>query len=314
MALKSLRNRVQHCELMKFSFVIPAYNYSRFLKRCIQSILSQDCKNCEIIIVDDGSTDDTGNVTADICREYPDRNIIYEYQDNSGPSAARNNGVLISSGEYIWFIDADDILLNDAVKIMSDAAEKFPEAKLLFSGYRSVNEDGRKKLHKPGEIRRDKTTNFRQYVLNGIEGLTTGSVVVKKEVFKSVSFPPDIYTNEDIVFFSHLLAMHPAASIPGIILEKFRHRNSLRKNLKRIKETGLRMVDYLFDKNILNSEQMLLRRIFLAKRCLSIFRSHYLLGDYQAARRYYTSAIHEYPLLILKWPYLRKYLKSFVRR
>ncbi len=297
---------------MKFSFIIPSYNYSRFLKRCIQSIISQDCKSCEIIIVDDGSTDNTREVIADICRQYSDSIIIYKYQDNSGPAAARNNGTSISRGDYIWFIDADDILLDDAVKVMSDAVEKFSEAKLLFSGYRSVNEEGKQRLHKHGTIRKSRTTNFRQYVLNGIEGLTTGSVVVKKEVFESLSFPHDIYTNEDIVFFSHLLATYPAASIPGIILEKFRHRNSLRRNLKRIQETGLRMVDYLFDRNILKSEQMRLRRVFLAKRCLSIFRSHYLLGDYQSARRYYQSAIREYPLLIFKWSYLRKYLKSSI--
>ena len=77
---------------MRFTFVIPVYNYAHFIGRCIESIIQQDESNYEIIIIDDGSTDDTTDVVKKILRKYH-QTIKYYYQDNAGPSAARNKGI-----------------------------------------------------------------------------------------------------------------------------------------------------------------------------------------------------------------------------
>ena len=87
----------------KVSVIIPSYNRAGFLEEAIESVLSQDYENFELIVVDDGSTDETRNIV----KEYAER-ITYLYQDNSGVSCARNMGIKRSSGEYIAFLDSDD--------------------------------------------------------------------------------------------------------------------------------------------------------------------------------------------------------------
>ena len=93
------------------SVIIPVYNVEKYLSRCIESVLNQTYRNLEIIIVDDGSTDDSLN----ICRRYEkkDKRIKVIHQDNGGLSSARNKGLMNSTGEYISFVDSDDWLHPD---------------------------------------------------------------------------------------------------------------------------------------------------------------------------------------------------------
>ena len=93
------------------SVIIPTYNAARYLPDAIESILAQNYPNLEIIIVDDGSTDNT----TEILRNY-DQKIIYYYQKNRGPASARNQGLQLSNGEFIAFLDADDLWPKDKIK------------------------------------------------------------------------------------------------------------------------------------------------------------------------------------------------------
>lgn len=88
------------------SVVITCYNHGQYLARAIESVLSQNHKETEIIVVDDGSTDDTKSVA----QNYP--NVKYVYQSNQGLSVARNTGIDYSSGAYLVFLDADDWLFT----------------------------------------------------------------------------------------------------------------------------------------------------------------------------------------------------------
>lgn len=96
--------------MMKISFIVPVYNTAGYLGKCLDSLLSQDLlpEEYEIIVVDDGSTDRS----PDIIREYEKQhqNITVLTQPNSGQSAARNRGLDIAKGEYIWFVDSDDYI------------------------------------------------------------------------------------------------------------------------------------------------------------------------------------------------------------
>lgn len=95
----------------KISVIIPVYNVCNYLDRCIQSVLTQTYKDLEIILVDDGSTDESGKL-CDIYKERDER-IIVIHQKNQGVSCARNAGINIASGEYIGFVDADDFVKAD---------------------------------------------------------------------------------------------------------------------------------------------------------------------------------------------------------
>ncbi len=96
------------------SIIIPIYNSEIYLKRCLDSLISQTDKNFEVILIDDGSTDDSAN----ICKHYCSSNYNFKYlhQKNAGPSAARNLGIKYAKGEFISFIDSDDFVSSSYVE------------------------------------------------------------------------------------------------------------------------------------------------------------------------------------------------------
>ena len=99
---------------MKISIIIPVYNVEKFLKECLDSIVNQNYRNIEIILVDDGSCDSSGK----ICDEYEkkDKRIIVIHQKNCGVSNARNKGINKATGKYICFVDSDDIIHPDYIQ------------------------------------------------------------------------------------------------------------------------------------------------------------------------------------------------------
>jgi glycosyltransferase involved in cell wall biosynthesis len=97
------------------SIIIPAYNYSHFLFETLGDIQKQTYQNWECIIVDDGSSDNTKEVVAQIVKK--DQRFIYIYQNNKGPNAARNNGINHSKGEFIQFLDADDKMEHHKLEV-----------------------------------------------------------------------------------------------------------------------------------------------------------------------------------------------------
>ena len=104
------------------SIVVPIYNTAKYLPKCIESLINQSYKNIEIILVDDGSTDECGN----ICDEYKrkDNRIKVFHKKNEGVSAARNDGILMATGEYITFVDSDDSITYDYCERMLETMIK----------------------------------------------------------------------------------------------------------------------------------------------------------------------------------------------
>ncbi len=106
---------------MKFSIIIPVYNVERYLKDCIQSVLKQKYKDYEIILVDDGSSDNSSQICDNYVNSY--KNIHVIHQENQGLSAARNRGITLAKGEYIIFLDSDDVIADEeCFTIMSNLA------------------------------------------------------------------------------------------------------------------------------------------------------------------------------------------------
>ena len=106
----------------KLSIIIPVYNTELYIKRCLDSVVSQTYENIEIICVDDGSTDNSGK----ICAEYAEKDarIKYIYKPNGGESSARNAGLRNASGHYIGFIDCDDWIAPDMYATLHHMAKK----------------------------------------------------------------------------------------------------------------------------------------------------------------------------------------------
>lgn len=117
----------------KISIIVPVYNTEKYLRRCLDSILAQTYTNFEVILIDDGSTDSSGQ----ICDEYVKKrsNFVVYHIDNGGPSRARNKGLECAQGLYVTFVDGDDWLEEDALKRYILAIESH-QADVVKAGYR----------------------------------------------------------------------------------------------------------------------------------------------------------------------------------
>src|SRR5262245_18116247 len=112
------------------SVIVPAYNCAAFVRQSIDSVLQQDYGPMEILVVDDGSTDDTVKILG----EYGDR-IKVLHQANGGPAAARNRAVRAARGEYLAFVDGDDLWLPGHTNALMSYAIAHPEAKVVFADW-----------------------------------------------------------------------------------------------------------------------------------------------------------------------------------
>lgn len=106
----------------EFSLILPVYNVAPYLARCLESILVQDVHDCEIILVDDGSTD----ASPAICDEYAEKHqeVSVIHKANGGAASARNAGLEAARGRYIWFIDSDDWIASDSLSILRQACSE----------------------------------------------------------------------------------------------------------------------------------------------------------------------------------------------
>ena len=107
---------------MKISVIVPSYNSENFISETLDCLLSQSLKDIQIIVVNDGSTDNTGKIIEAYAQKHA--NILPVFQENAGVSAARNNGIDHAEGEYILFLDSDDLLGKDALEQMCNALDE----------------------------------------------------------------------------------------------------------------------------------------------------------------------------------------------
>lgn len=127
---------------MKFSIVIPVYNVADYLEKCVHSVLKNDCSDCEILLVDDGSTDGrSGALCDELAKECPAR-IRVIHQENMGLGGARNTGIEQAQGDYLLFIDSDDYIAPETLEVLREAVEQTPADIYSFHAV-TVNETGK---------------------------------------------------------------------------------------------------------------------------------------------------------------------------
>ncbi len=181
----------------KVSVIVPVYNVHPYLDRCIRSIVSQSYKKLEIILVDDGSTDPSGNL-CDLWAE-KDNRIIVRHQKNAGLSAARNTGIKIFTGDYVMFVDSDDWIDNSMIeKMLENGVEK--QADIVCCGMYSVSE---RKAETLPWFKKEKILKKEEALDLLIENKIMTSHVMpklyKREIIEAKQFPvgkkfEDVYT------------------------------------------------------------------------------------------------------------------------
>lgn len=170
----------------KISVIIPVYNASQYINRCIDSILSQTYSDFEIVAVNDGSTDNS----LDILKTYESKsNFLVIDQKNSGPAIARNKGLDASNGEYIMFIDSDDYIDSDYIESYINCIEK-SNFDVVMGGYKKVTGEHIDFVRCPnGEI-------FSKYLITG----PYAKIYRKSFLTEHNIFFPDTTASEDVYF------------------------------------------------------------------------------------------------------------------
>ncbi|MCL2597582.1 MAG: glycosyltransferase family 2 protein [Paludibacter sp.] len=181
-----------------FSVIIPLYNKEKYIEKALQSVINQTFKEFEVIVIDDGSIDNSLAIVNRFKNEYS--NITILEQANSGVSTARNNAVKVAKYDYIAFLDADDWWEENYLETIKRLIDDFPEGALFASSYFKVK--NRRYIAAKIGVNQDFTRGYFDYLQAYISSpympVWTGAAVVKKSIFDEFNgFNPALKMGED---------------------------------------------------------------------------------------------------------------------
>lgn len=184
------------------SVIIPVYKTEKFIHRCIDSVLRQTYSNWEMILVDDGSPDECGH----ICDDYAEKNdrIRVIHQENKGVSAARNAGIKVCKGEWIYFLDSDDFIVEDALEKMI-CFSKTGIYDIVMAGFSIIHADGREEYRSFGWRETDDLLEIQRGILiDELPNFVAGKLY-KRYLWDGLMFPPgqlieDMYVSAAVFF------------------------------------------------------------------------------------------------------------------
>lgn len=180
-----------------FSIIVPVYNTKTYLERCVKSILNQNYDGFELILVDDGSSDGS----ADICDEYAksDKRVRVIHKKNGGVSSARNCGLKMATGDYVWFVDSDDYIQQDALLILHEVVMRDKKDLYVFN------------THKENEtFEGDLDTFFQRYYFTYVLKYAPWNKLYKRSVLNQyqLQYDEEETIGEDLLFninyYSHM--------------------------------------------------------------------------------------------------------------
>ncbi len=269
----------------KVSVVIPTYNRARLISRAIQSVLNQSYQNLEIIIVDDGSMDNT----EDTVRSFKDVRIVYiRHEINKGASAARNTGIKASRGEYIAFQDSDDEWFPDKLDHQMKAFNNGPsKLGIVYCGFYRIESD--KKTYIPGDNIAQKEGDIHNELLKG-NFIGTPAVLIKKECFENIKyFDENIPALEDWELWIELSKYYSFKYINKPLLCSYSTPNSVNLNHKNLlKAHEIILATHLSDFNKNKS--------ILSDHYFNIAVDFYSNGDFRSGKNYLINSIKANPL------------------
>lgn len=208
------------------SVIIPTYNRANKIRKSIDSVLGQTYTDFELLIIDDGSSDDTKTVVESI----PDPRVKYFYQENSGACAARNNGISKAQGEYIAFQDSDDEWFPEKLQKQVAVLDSHPEADIVCCKTHCTKSDG---------------TTFESMVGVGEGiiprnvgpfGISTQTLLVRRKVFEEYCFDVKVSRYQDLDFLLCANKKHAIYCISECLVNRYHEENSISNHPERIYE------------------------------------------------------------------------------
>lgn len=183
--------------------IIPAYNRAKFLPEAIESVLAQDYPYIKLLIVDDGSTDETAGICAKYVKENP-QTVFYHYKENGGCASARNQGLAMIEEYigYVCFLDSDDRLLPGKIKREVELLKNNPEADFTYSDYILYEQESKKeKLKKVAGAGRPENFVIEHFLTN--EAKSSG-ILYRVDAVKNRRFRENLRYNEDSEFLQRI--------------------------------------------------------------------------------------------------------------
>ena len=191
---------------MKISIIVPVYNNAKYISKCIESIISQKFSNWELILVNGGSQDKT----KEICEKYAhkDERIILINTINEGPSGARNIGLDYAHGEYCMFVDGDDYIEQDTLKILADEIKEKDYQIIFYGNYNDILNDGKYTIKNENLSKKcafNDNSEFQKVYKDLLDNHLVNQVwnkIYKKSFIDEVGarFPKGINYSEDLIF------------------------------------------------------------------------------------------------------------------
>jgi len=266
------------------SIIIPAYNRAGFLKEAIKSVLAQTYKNIEVIVVDDGSTDNTPKLV----KQFTDKRIIYLRQENKGASSARNKGIESARGNYIAFLDSDDIWLPQKIE---KQLEIFNISRcnpgLVYTGIQYMDYDGN--LKKQKKIIRFRGDILKRLLRKNIPGVGS-TMLIKKECFEKCGlFDERLPSRTDLDMVIRISEHFTVDYVPEILALERIHEGRITADI----EKKIKGREILFGKI---EPHLKKHRVLLAKYLHETGKLYFENGDMDKVREYLNRSFRVFPL------------------
>lgn len=213
------------------SVIVPVYKVERYIRRCVDSIISQTFNDWELILVDDGSPDNSGA----ICDDYAvqDERIRVIHKENAGVSAARNDAIIAAKGEYMTFVDSDDWLEPECLEVCIKEMQRH-DIDLLQFGFKRIDRDGK---HLSIKELGSETMNMPDYVKAGNILVCVWGGIYKTNIIKEhgIAFRQDLKLAEDQVFvYNYFIHCKNIKSITPLFYNYYLNSESATQNSKTV--------------------------------------------------------------------------------
>ncbi len=204
----------------EISVIIPAYNAARYISESIQTVLNQAYKNLEIIVVDDGSTDQTGEIAGRFCPP-----VRYVRQNNQGNAAARNRGISEARFEWLAFLDADDLWSPEKLQLQWEHVQTQPDRRISLTLARTFYESGDPPIDMPGF---PPAELWNRLVYGQPFGCSHSGLLIHQSCFETVgNFDANLKQSVDWDLFIRLAARYELPVLPQILTYHREHQSNI---------------------------------------------------------------------------------------
>lgn len=275
------------------SIVIPAYNAAPFIAETIESCLQQTLQDIEILVIDDGSTDST----ASIVKSFQNPKIHYHYKKNSGVADTRNYGARLAKGEYLGFLDADDLFSPENVEKKIKALELHPETNVAYSAMlRFSKEKGDLDLVESHLGKGDETL---EHILHFKSNVCPSQMIVRKKAFDDVGgYDTRLSTSADWDLAIRLAAKGGFHYLPEPLVRYRIHPNQMHHNIPLMENDVMTAFEKYSQSGIFRSEAE--ERLCRFEFSLILSASYLHIGKWNQSVYWGFTALRMHPLTTLK--------------